>query len=208
MTFLPAFFSGNWKWFSFHYPCEQTQSVYMFEYAQQLLRRRVTMAMFHRGIDRARGQSVCVVTNRDWPTPIEFANLCLPTAEELGLPSFDEMLLVFKRFSAHRRGGSGKPFVFNSDFEEHIHFKCCARYRDVKEADWLKLVRAEYDYWLEQYQMGNRPIIQKKLEVIPERVPRINRYIDKVGLPTLGNDVLSQKIRELGMSIKSKTRAA
>jgi hypothetical protein len=203
-----VFFTANWKWFAVNYPCETTQSIYMHEYAQQLLRKRITQAMFHAGIDRARDRVICKESLRDWPSPLEFVELCLPTADELGLPSFEAILALFSRFSAYKRSGSKLPFTFNSDFEEHIHFLCCARLKDTKEVDWIKLVRVTYDYWVGRYRMGDRPIIQKKLEVIPESVPRINRYIDQVGLPELGQDLLSQKIREFGLSVKSRARVA
>lgn len=182
--------------------------MYMYEYAQQLLRKHVTPKGFHAGIDRVRNRPITEDTKRNWPTPIEFVEFCLPTIEDLGLPNFDETLALFSRFSAHKRSGSNQPFLFNSDFEEHIHFLCCARYRDTKEVDWIKSVRAAYDYWVGRYRIGERPVMQKKLVVIPESVPRINSYIDKVGMPELGQDLLSQKIREFGLSVKSRSRVA
>jgi hypothetical protein len=124
----------------------------------------------------------------------------------LSLLSF--VLKVFGRYRAYKRSGSTRPFVFNSDFEEQIHFQCCARYRDVKESEWLESVRTTYDYWVSKYRDGERPVIQPKLTVIAESTPRINRYIEVFGLPELGQDSLSQRIRELGMGLKSKTRAA
>ena len=180
----------------------------MRSYALLLLRHNIGKSKFFEAIDKALTRPITDKNKNDWPSPIEFAELCLPSPKELGLPSFEEVLKVFARYRAHKRSGSTKPFIFNSDFEEQIHFKCCARYRDVKEDEWLESVRAEYDYWVSKYRDGERPIIQPKLTIIPESTPRINRYIEVFGLPELGQDNLSQRIRELGMGLKSKTRAA
>jgi hypothetical protein len=76
LAYLPAFFSSNWKWFSFHYPCEDTQSIYMRSYAVLLLRHNIGKAKFFEAIDKALTRPISDKNKNDWPSPIEFVELC------------------------------------------------------------------------------------------------------------------------------------
>lgn len=168
----------------------------MREYAEQLVEHSVTSNQLQAGFRKAKKEK--------WlPTPTEFALLCKPTLEELGLPdiknAFDQ---IVERHGRYRHD----EYVFSHYILEVIDARIGYQGKRLKQEEFKKLFEGEYHYWLGRFINNDLP--PTKREGIEHKIttkPPIYEFIERFGRPNeLGDDPLSQKIREFGIGIKHR----
>ena len=192
LTNLKPVLMEYWPEFVNKYPELDMQQWAIREYAKQMVDEGVTNSrQIIAGIAKA-----CKQKYR--PRPTEFAKLCKPTAEELGIPSlrqtYDEVVARHGKFR-------NKPFEFSHRVLEIIDERIGFRVHQMRDADFMDLLKGEYEYWLDRAMTGDLPQPRPALEYSTPQKARIDSYVSKHGLPQLGSDTLSQKIKELGVSI-------
>jgi hypothetical protein len=126
------------------------------EYAEQLVGERITTEMLKRGIKRLKK---CQFR----PKPYDFAMLCKPTAEDLGLPGvrdcFDEIVARWGKF----RHEAKKP-PFSHRLVEIISERVGYQSYLLKSDEFFELVSGEYSYWFDRAMRGDLPAPAKALE--------------------------------------------
>lgn len=168
------------------------------EYAKQMVDEGISSSrQIQAGIEKA-----CKQQYR--PRPTEFAKLCKPTPEELGIPSLRE---AYDEVIARRGRFKGKDFEFSHRAVELVDERVGHRVYHMRDADFMELFKGEYEYWVGRAMTGDLPEAKKALEYSTPKKPVIDSYVAKHGKPMLGDDLVSQKIKELGMLVSRKRQA-
>lgn len=195
MTNLKPVLMEYWPEFVNKYPELDMQQWAIREYAKQMVDEGISNSkQIQSGITKA-----CKEKFR--PRPTEFAKLCKPTAEELGLPSLREAM---DEVIARKGKFKHQEFTFSHRIVELICERIGYRVYQMRDHEFTELFKGEYDYWIGRYMSGDLPAAHKALEYTPPTKAKIDSYVANHGLPMLGNDTLSQKIRELGIAVKHK----
>lgn len=187
-----------WPEFANKYPDIEMQKWVIREYAKQMVDEGIaSSALVKNGIAKA-----CKCKYR--PRPTEFAKLCKPSAEELGLPSlrdaYDEVITRRGKFK-------NRKFEFSHRIVELIDERIGFKLYQMRDSAFSDLFKGEFEYWVSRYMTADLPEPRKALEYTPPTKAKIDSYVSKHGLPQLGSDLLSQKITELGLAVKQNRQA-
>ena len=158
------------------------------EYAEQLIDERITGEMLKRGIKRLKK---CQFR----PKPYDFAMLCKPTAEDLGVPGvracFDE---IVARWGKYRHETKKPPFSHRlvEIISERIGYQSYL----LKSDEFFDLVSAEYSYWFDRAMRGDLPLPAKALEFKRNETSVIESVIADGWIPPVDSPV-QRRINEL-----------
>ncbi|MEH6711619.1 MAG: replication protein P [Paraglaciecola polaris] len=126
------------------------------EYAEQLVDERITGSMLDIGIKRLKK---CKFR----PKPYDFAQLCKPTLEDMGIPdaktTHDEIVARWGKY----RHSTNKP-PFSHRIVEIVSERVGYRAYLLKDYEFLALVGEEHAYWLDRAIRGELPQAAKALE--------------------------------------------
>jgi len=186
-----------WREFTNKYPDESLQRFVMGEYAKQITLKGVTnTAQIKAGMLKATQQKYR-------PNPTEFAKLCLPTPEELGLKDTPSALAeLITRRSKYR----GQDFTYSHRVLEVVDERIGYRMyeKGMKESDFAALFAGEYEYWVNRFMNGDLPPARKALPYVPNHKARIEQYIEQHGPIVQGDDSLSLRMKALGEKVKKR----
>lgn len=159
------------------------------EYAQQLVAHRITSDMLKSGMKKA-------LKLKYRPNPYEFAQLCIPTPQELGIPTeqqvFDDIVLRRGRYK-------GQEFEFSHRLIEIIDERIGYRMYRMDEKKFRQLLTGEYGYWLDRAIRDDLPEFKAALVYrAPEdtRAP-IDVFISRTGHKPKLDAKLEQRLAEI-----------
>lgn len=196
MTSLLPILMEYWREFTNKYPDEKSQRFIMGEYAQRITLKGVTKAeQIKLGILKAKEL-------RYRPNPEDFAKLCVPTPEELGLKDVKSAL---DELYARRGRYRGRPFEFSHRVLELVDERIGFKSYTMKEHEFVKLFAGEYEYWCNRFLNGDLPPARKALEynTTPAK-SKVEKYIENHGPVALGDDPQGLRIRALGKAFKQR----
>ena len=195
MPLLPV----HWPYVVKKYAKAEEQMWLMNEYAEQIVEQGVTSNQLRNGLRKAKQEK--------WlPTPRDFAALCKPSLEEMGLPDIESAYAQ----QVERRGKyRGQDYVFSHRVLEIIDERIGYRMYRLSGEDFRELFENSYHYWVGRFINNDLPPENTRfLECFISTKPPIESYMENYGRPvSLGTDTLSQRIKELGIEIKLKNRA-
>lgn len=155
------------------------------EYAQQLIAHRITKTMLEAGMRKAQ-------TLKFRPNPYEFAQLCLPTPKELGLPTEVE---VFEEVVKRRGPFKGREFVFSHRLVEIIDERVGYRMYREREDAFRELVAGEYAYWLDRAMRDDLPEYRAALAHVQPKEQRPVAEI--IGYKAKPSNPIVQRMQEV-----------
>jgi hypothetical protein len=159
----------------------------MREYARHLIEQGVATEQIPKGMRRAEKRDFC-------PNPYQFAMLCKPTAEDLKLPSFENVFNeITKRFGIHRF----ESFAYSHLLVELIAERIGVRMYQMDEVEARKLCKNAYDYWVQRALEGSLPAPRRALPLIIPKEPMVDTFIKTKGYTLVEDKALSDRLNEL-----------
>lgn len=166
---------------------EAIMDTVMMEYASQLVACRITSDMLKHGIARLK-------TLQYRPNPYQFAQLCKPTAEDLGFPSCEA---VFKEITRRHGVFRGQPFDYSHLMVEIIDSRIGDSIYKMYEDKARERLQGEYDYWLDRGMREGLPQPRKAITVsVPSEAP-IDFHIARTGWVAKPDSPVLKRLNEL-----------
>lgn len=168
----------------------------MREYARQLINHRINRAGLKRGIERLVRRAL---ENKFTPNPVQFADMCQLTPEDLGLPTLDDAYRDLDQASRHD-SRSPKPYQYKHRIIALIAKDVSYEFRLATEEKRQLMLKKAYDKWFEVARTGE----------LPEPIERISRHVElqPVYQPTGGNikitGPLGAKIERIKKNLSAK----
>lgn len=155
----------------------------MREYAKLLIHHKIGRIGLQRGINRLRLRAS---ENKFTPNPAEFAELCKPTIQELGIPDL-EMATHEVREARTTWRHSKTPYPFSHDVCRFIDQRVGYDLYQTSEREWRQRVSREYHYLVKQAVAGQLPSFRNALPHKSE--PEDNRPMyERLGYKTLSRE--------------------
>jgi hypothetical protein len=138
----------------------ETINAAMREYGLQLIKNNITPSMLKNGLERVRKESVKMIWT---PNPQAFAELCMPQADDLGLPSIEEAI---SEVTQARGKYKGQPYNFTHHIIETLNRQAGRQIYELKQSDWHKLMSNTYDLLIKQAMRGE---LKEPVAALPHR---------------------------------------
>ncbi|QSX32484.1 hypothetical protein JYB87_11980 [Shewanella avicenniae] len=169
------------------------------EYASRLIRHGIGSKGLRWGIEHLKQRAT---TNKWTPNPEEFAQLCKPTAADLGVRPVDEVIteVIAKR---RERRVTGRKQEYSHRIVELIDQRVGYNIYVSSEERFRELVQREYDHWVEQAIAGTLPEPRIALEDNTTRADEMNATLQRIkGFKLNENTELGARIA----AIRAKAR--
>lgn len=141
----------------------------MREYARLLIHHKIGRKGLQRGINRLRLRAS---ENKFTPNPAEFAEMCRPTIEELGIPDLETATYEVREARTAWRHNKA-PYPFSHDVCRFINLRVGYDIHQTSDSEWRQRVSREYHYLVKQAIAGQLPRFHNALPHKPE--PEDNR---------------------------------
>lgn len=155
----------------------------MREYARQLIVNRVGRVGLNRGVERLR---VRAAHNRFTPNPAEFAVMCKPTPEDLGIPDLATAMHEVRESRSTWRH-SKTPFPFSHDVCRFIDQRIGYDLYLVSDNEWRQRAKAEYERLVALAVAGNLPTYRHAISHQPNDDSARPAY-ERMGYKTLSRE--------------------
>lgn len=154
----------------------------MREYARLLIHYRIGRKGLQRGINRLRLRAA---ESKFTPNPAEFAELCKPTIEELGIPDLETATYEVREARTAWRHKKA-PYPFSHDVCRYINLRVGYDIHQTSDAEWRQRVSREYHYLVKQAIAGQLPSFRNAL---PHKEPEDDRpTYEQWGYKTLSRE--------------------
>lgn len=172
------------------FPDEDMQGFVMREYAEQLIKHRISSTQLRFGMEKCK-------TLKFRPNPYEFAMLCKPSATDLNLPdpidAFNEIICRWGKCK-------GKPFTFSHRVVELTSERIGYKIYHMPEHAARALFDGEYAYWVDRACKDDLPEPLKAIEYIPPDFVPI-QVLSK-GMQLKGDARFDNRLADLGSKLK------
>lgn len=179
----------------------------MKEYGRQLVKANLGVVDLRRGIERVPGRAH---ENPFTPNPVEFVEMCRPSAEELGLPSFDECYdEVWRCIDVFRRDHPGEDYPFKHRLSRFVVRDIGTDFSSATSERRRAMVSKSYQKYLRVAQVeGNLPEIHEAIADFTDPEPLCFQYERKFGRPDPNSPLMREiaRIRESAKEAKHTTK--
>lgn len=115
------------------------------------------------------------------PNPLEFAELCMRDAQDLGLPSMDEVASELERYYAWRARHPSRRYPFQNSLSAHVIRDIGHKYKLASNDGRERLLAASYHKWLNVARKDGLPEETSAIAEFSEPRPIVEEYLAKKG---------------------------
>lgn len=143
------------------------------EFAERLVLNNITKRMGQMGCERIK---IKAGKQTVWcPNPEEFAKMCLPQPEDLGIPTLDEAIREIVEARSPSRYGATKPYEFSHRVVELVNKRVGYDVHLLTTDEFKKKAKGEYDHWVKMAMENKLPeprtaIAHKQEPDLPEHL--------------------------------------